>query len=53
MPGIAVDYDPSLTIEVPRDDALGEQHPGWAATELERIATHESGLLDSPEAATA
>lgn len=53
MPGIAVDYDPSLTIEVPRDDALGEQHPGWAATELERIAAHESGLLDSPEAATA
>lgn len=52
MRGITVDFDPSLTIEVPRDGSLGERHPGWAASELERIAAHDEQLLDDPAAIT-
>lgn len=45
MHGIDVDFDPSFTIEVSRD----EPAPGWAAAELERLGAHDAGLLADRE----
>lgn len=46
MHGIEVDFDPTLTVEVPRE----EPFPDWAQSELERLGAHDPGLLDDREA---
>lgn len=45
MHGIEIDFDPSLTIEVPRDEPAA----GWAEAELERLGAHDEALLDDRE----
>jgi hypothetical protein len=46
MHGIEVDFDPALTVEVPRD----EPPAGWAAAELERLRAHDEALVADREA---
>lgn len=45
MHGIEVDFDPTLTVEVPRE----QPSPGWAHAELERLGAHDPGLLEDRE----